>query len=161
MPSKVQNIEKIYKAGLKACFVILGVIMIASCSSSVRFSSDKDRSNPHISNNSKSDNSQIIQLGSVLTGKASYYGDEFHGRKTANGELYDRTKLSAAHKSLPFGTNVRVRNLRNNKEVIVRINDRGPFVAGRIIDLSFTAAKEIDMIRDGVIEVEITVLSYE
>jgi rare lipoprotein A len=93
-----------------------------------------------------------------MIGKASYYGDEFHGRMTSNGEIYDRNKLSAAHKTFPFGTTLKVRNLSNNREVIVRINDRGPFVAGRIIDLSYLAAKELDMIREGVAEVEITVL---
>ncbi|MBX3042267.1 MAG: septal ring lytic transglycosylase RlpA family protein [Candidatus Kapabacteria bacterium] len=98
------------------------------------------------------------QPGTVLRGKASYYGDEFHGRKTANGEIYDRSKISAAHKTLPFGTIVRVRNLNNNKEIIVRINDRGPFVAGRVIDLSYAAARELDMLRDGVVDVEVTVL---
>lgn len=94
----------------------------------------------------------------ILTGKASYYHDKFNGRKTANGEIFDNDKLTAAHKTLPFGTKVRVKNLRNNKTVSVVINDRGPFVAGRIIDLSRAAAAKIGMIRSGVAEVEVLVL---
>ncbi len=94
----------------------------------------------------------------VLRGKASYYADKFHGRRTANGELFDMYELTAAHKTLPFGTVVEVTNLVNNRSVIVRINDRGPFVAGRIIDLSKQAAEAIDMIHLGVVEVEVKIL---
>ena len=89
------------------------------------------------------------------TGQASYYADKFDGRKTANGEIFDQDKLTAAHKTLPFGTIVKVTNLTNNKTVIVRINDRGPFVAGRIIDLSKAAAKKIDLISAGVVKVTV------
>ncbi len=89
------------------------------------------------------------------SGQASYYGDEFNGRKTANGETYNMNDLTAAHKTLPFGTKVKVTNLKNNKTVIVRINDRGPFKAGRIIDLSKAAAQKIDLIKYGVVDVKI------
>ena len=89
------------------------------------------------------------------TGIASYYAGKFIGRLTANGEVYDATKFTAAHKTLPFGTMVKVTNLSNHKSVIVRINDRGPFVAGRIIDLSEAAAKKIDMMQAGVQKVTI------
>ena len=89
------------------------------------------------------------------SGKASYYADKFDGRKTANGEIFDQSKITAAHKTLPFGTSVTVKNLSNGKTVKVRINDRGPFVAGRIIDLSKKAAKKIDLINAGVAKVEI------
>src|SRR5262245_56577220 len=75
-------------------------------------------------------------VGSVETGVASWYGHPYHGRRAANGEIYDMEKMTAAHRTLPFGTWVRVRNLENNKTVDVRITDRGPFVGGRIIDLS-------------------------
>jgi len=95
-----------------------------------------------------------LQLASYTQrGKASYYADKFQGRKTASGEIYDKNKLTAAHRSLKFGTLVRVTNLFNDKSVIVRINDRGPFVESRIIDLSYAAAKKIDMIDQGVAEV--------
>jgi rare lipoprotein A len=89
------------------------------------------------------------------TGKASYYADKFNGRKTANGEIFHNSKFTAAHKTLPFGTRVKVTNLSNGKSVKVRINDRGPFVAGRMIDLSKTAAKKIDMVNTGVGNVKI------
>ena len=89
------------------------------------------------------------------SGKASYYHDKFEGRKTANGEIFDQSKTTAAHKTLPFGTKVTVKNLKNGKTVKVRINDRGPFVAGRIIDLSKKAANKIDLVQAGVANVEI------
>ena len=88
-------------------------------------------------------------------GKASYYANKFNGRKTASGEKFRNSKLTAAHKTLPFGTKVKVTNLRNGKSVKVRINDRGPFVAGRIIDLSKKAARRIDMDKEGVGNVKI------
>jgi rare lipoprotein A len=88
-------------------------------------------------------------------GKASYYADKFNGRKTASGEKFRNSKKTAAHKTLPFGTKVKVTNLKNGKSVKVRINDRGPFVAGRIIDLSKKAARKIDMDKEGVGTVKI------
>ena len=97
----------------------------------------------------------------VVSGKygiASWYGVPFHGRLTANGEIYDMSKLTAAHKHLPFNTLVRVTNLKNSKSVIVRINDRGPYVKGRIIDLSKEAARWIDMIYSGISEVRLEIL---
>ena len=99
--------------------------------------------------------------GFVQFGKASWYGEKFHGRSTANGEIYDMYKKSAAHKTLPMGTYVKVLNLRNKKHTIVRINDRGPFVKGRIIDLSYIGAKEIDLIGSGVADVKIVALGRE
>lgn len=96
--------------------------------------------------------------GQVLRGIASYYADKFNGRLTANGETFDMYALTAAHKTLPFGAKLRVRNIANNRTVIVRVNDRGPYVGDRIIDLSKGAAQELDMIRMGTAEVEITVL---
>lgn len=84
------------------------------------------------------------------TGKASYYADKFNGRKTASGEVFRNGKKTAAHKTLPFGTQVKVTNLRNGRSVKVRINDRGPFVAGRNIDLSKKAARKIGMVQEGV-----------
>jgi rare lipoprotein A len=89
------------------------------------------------------------------TGKASYYADKFQGRKTANGETFKQSKKTAAHKTLPFGTMVKVKNLANGRSVKVRINDRGPFVKGRTIDLSKRAAKKINLVNAGVADVEI------
>jgi rare lipoprotein A len=91
-------------------------------------------------------------------GTASWYGRKFHGRKTASGERYDMHEMTAAHRSLPFGTVVQVVRLDSGEAVVVRINDRGPFVDGRIIDLSYAAAAEIDMVRDGVAQVELYLL---
>lgn len=93
-------------------------------------------------------------------GMASWYGGKFHGRRTANGEKFNQNGISAAHKTLPFDTVVRVHNLRNGKTVDVRINDRGPFIKGRIIDLSKGAAQKIDMVNDGVVPVRLEVLKY-
>jgi len=90
------------------------------------------------------------------SGKASFYANKFNGRKTASGEKFRNSKLTAAHKTLPFGTRVKVTNLKNGKSVKVKINDRGPFVAGRIIDLSKRAARKIDMYKEGVASVKIT-----
>ncbi len=94
----------------------------------------------------------------LFRGMASYYGNEFNGRKTANGERYDQNELSGAHRTLPFGTMVRVRNTSNDRSVIVRINDRGPWKESRVLDVSFAAAQELDMTRTGTVPVEITVL---
>lgn len=96
----------------------------------------------------------------VDKGLASWYGNEYHGRTTASGEVFDQDALTAAHKKLPFGTVVRVTNLRNGRHVVVRINDRGPFIRGRIIDLSRGAARELDMIGEGVVPVRVEVLRW-
>lgn len=92
------------------------------------------------------------------TGKASYYADKFEGRKTASGEIFSNKKLSAAHRTLPFGTRVLVTNLSNNKSLTVVINDRGPFIKGRIIDLSQRAASELGFLNDGITSVRITIV---
>jgi peptidoglycan lytic transglycosylase len=95
------------------------------------------------------------------TGVASWYGKKFHGRMTSNQERYDMHGMTAAHKSLPLPTYVRVKNLRNNKSIIVRVNDRGPFVHNRIIDLSYSAARKLDMISTGTSLVEVTAISFD
>lgn len=99
---------------------------------------------------------QSSVAGGKETGMASFYAESYNGKKTANGEIYHSSALTAAHKKLPFGTKVKVTNLSNGKTVKVRINDRGPFVAGRIIDLTRKAAKKIDMINAGVVNVKIS-----
>ena len=87
-------------------------------------------------------------------GKASYYGNRFHGRRTSDGSRYHRDSLTCAHRTLPFGTLLKVRNVKNGKEVVVRVTDRGPFSHGRIVDLSYAAARELGMIAAGVASVE-------
>ena len=98
------------------------------------------------------------ERGYTEEGKASYYGRKFQGRKMANGEPYRRGKLTAAHKKLPFGTKVKVTNIATNKSVKVKITDRGPFVRGRIIDLSEAAARRVGMIDTGVAPVKMKVI---
>ena len=122
---------------LAACVALAGL----SCSFTRRYTADYDRPGSYRE-----------------AGKASYYGREAHGKPTASGEKFNMHALTAAHKTLPFDTKVRVTNRANNKSVVVRINDRGPFVAGRIIDLSYAAAKRIDMLAAGVTDVEIVVI---
>lgn len=93
-----------------------------------------------------------VEMGTM---KASWYGPGFHGRKTANGELYDQMSYTAAHKSLKFGTLLKITNLRNNKSVVVRINDRGPYVEGRDLDLSKASALALGMVKRGVIRIKV------
>lgn len=97
-------------------------------------------------------------IGSTETGVASWYGVPYHGRRSASGEIFDMEKLTAAHRDLPFQTWVEVTNLSNGKQVDVRITDRGPFVRGRIIDVSMAAARELDMVRAGVVKVRLKVI---
>ena len=98
-------------------------------------------------------------VGSVETGVASWYGHPYHGRQAADGEIYDMETLVAAHRTLPFNTWVRVTNMNNSKNVEVRIIDRGPFVDGRIIDLSHAAAQAVDMIGTGIAQVRVEVIA--
>ncbi|NCF72466.1 MAG: septal ring lytic transglycosylase RlpA family protein [Gammaproteobacteria bacterium] len=94
-------------------------------------------------------------------GVASWYGKKFHGNLTSNREVYDMYEMTAAHKTLPLPTYVRVTNLRNNQSIVVRVNDRGPFVNNRIIDLSYAAALKLDMVRDGTSLVEVTAINFD
>lgn len=98
------------------------------------------------------------RIGQKENGIASWYGIPYHGRRAANGEIYDMEKLTAAHRTLPFDTWVRVHDLDNGKKIDVRITDRGPFIRGRIIDLSKAAARDIDMLRPGLAKVRIEVI---
>ncbi len=97
--------------------------------------------------------------GKSDVGYASWYGDQFHGKKTASGEVYDMYSMTAAHRHAPFGTQVRVTNLDNDRQTVVKINDRGPFVRGRIIDLSRKAAEEIGMVGSGTAKVKLEFLN--
>lgn len=93
-------------------------------------------------------------------GYAAWYGPGFHGKRTASGEIYNMYDMTAAHRTLPFGTIVRVYNLENGKSAVVRINDRGPFVRERIIDLSYEAARKLGMIEKGVVRAKIEVIKW-
>jgi rare lipoprotein A len=100
------------------------------------------------------------QSAYIFHGKASYYGEGFHGKKTASGETFNMYALTAAHRSFPFGTICKVTNQSNGKSVVVRINDRGPFVQGRILDLSYKAADVIGGLRQGIMNVRIEVIRW-
>ncbi len=97
--------------------------------------------------------------GQTETGMASWYGPDYHGRQTASGERYNMFEYTAAHRTLPFGTKLKVKNLENGREVSVIVNDRGPFVKGRILDVSYVAARDLDMTRNGTAKVRIEVLA--
>ena len=114
--------------------------------------SDQDKKSYNIIGDEQSDNDKYFQVGN-----ASWYGREFHGRKTASGERYDMNKLTAAHKTLPFGTKIQVKNLENGKSVNVTVNDRGPYRDNRILDLSYAAAKRLDIVSSGEANVGIIV----
>jgi rare lipoprotein A len=98
-------------------------------------------------------------LGQSQKGMASYYHDSLHGRKTASGQRYNKNRLSAAHRTLPLGTKLRVTDTRTGRSIVVKVNDRGPFARGRIIDLSREAAQELGMVKNGVAKVELKVVS--
>ena len=130
-------------------------LFLYGCTTSPRFGST-ERSRDATLTSAYRDRAAIL----TVEGVASYYAHDFHGRKTANGEIYNMYDMTAAHKSFPFNTIVRIRNLSNDKNIIVRINDRGPFVVGRIIDLSLGAAQKIDMVQSGTTQVRLEVLEW-
>jgi rare lipoprotein A len=146
----------------------LGALLFAGCASSPRFaaksseSTAKDEANPEASNPEavKTPRNPTGRILLTLNGIASYYADEFHGRQTSNGEIYDMQSFTAAHRTFPFGTKVRVTNVENSLTTIVRINDRGPFHDGRIIDLSLAAAQALELIRTGTARVRLEVLEW-
>jgi rare lipoprotein A len=133
----------------RSALIIFSLLVVQSCAKKKHVRSARVPSPPNMPS----------QIMSPETGLASWYGHPYHGRAAANGEIYDMEKLTAAHRTLPFGTWVRVTNLSNSKTVDVRIIDRGPFVDGRIVDLSHAAARAVDLIAAGVGEVRIDVLS--
>lgn len=140
------------------------MVLLTSCTSFVRFTSEdllkteqpKIETTEFISENEEFSDDDFT--GEVFTGIASYYSEKFHGKKTASGEIFDNEDFTGAHRTLPFGTKVLVTNLENNKSVVVRINDRGPFKKSRLIDVSRAAAEELEMIKLGIVEVEIKIL---
>ena len=146
---------------LRIIFVFLLSLLMVQCAISPRY-----RSGTAVILPSSGDDRDIAKSLSsapslfTVSGTSSWYGSKFHGRKTANGEVYDMNRLSAAHKELPLGSWIRVTNLKNKRKVILRVNDRGPFIEGRILDLSRKAAEELDFLIDGLTEVKIEVLSW-
>lgn len=102
----------------------------------------------------------LVSVGDYFSGVASWYGKDFHGKKTSNGETYDMNDMTAAHKTFPMNTMLKVTNLKNNKTLVVRVNDRGPFVGSRIIDLSFSAATRLDLVAQGTGPVGLEVIGF-
>jgi len=133
--------------------LIISALFLFGCSSSTRFGKEDSESKE------KYDDENFAILETV-DGVASYYSEEFHGRKTANGETYNMYGLTAAHKTYPFNTEVRITNISNGKSVVLRINDRMPGYKGRLIDVSFQAARELGMIITGTVNVKIEVLNW-
>jgi rare lipoprotein A (peptidoglycan hydrolase) len=156
----VQYYKNILKASAKTLMLFLAITLLSACSSIVRFSSDTISSNIG-KTKSQEEDIDLSGFSGRSYGKASYYGNEFESRKTANGEFYSGSKLTAAHRELPFGTYLKVTNRKNLKQVIVKVNDRGPFVSGRILDLSRSAAEQLDMLQDGIASVEIEIIGKE
>lgn len=109
----------------------------------------------------ESEKKVAIATGKAQQGKASWYGARFHGRKTASGERYNMNAYSAAHRSHAFGTKICVRNTRNGKGVALRVNDRGPFIRGRVVDVSRVAANRLGMMRSGVVPVRVYVVDKQ
>ena len=164
---------------LRALAALLAVSMLVSCGGGVKDSAPRGGASvpgdavPRPEARSRYGNGPVYEVfgkhytvmssgsGYSERGVASWYGQKFHGGLTSNRETYDMYAMTAAHKSLPLPTYVQVRNLRNNRSIIVRVNDRGPFVNNRIIDLSYAAALKLDMIEDGTSLVEVSAITFD
>ncbi len=153
------------------CISFVLTIMLASCASSTRFPSRHSTGNEidslretRYEKSRNVDNDEVLSDDNAViesrVGIASFYSDKYQGQKTSSGEIYDQNKLTAAHPSYTSGTIVRVKNLKNRKTVIVRINDKMTDLNGRIIDLSKKAAEELDMIKEGIAKVQVDVLKW-
>ena len=129
-------------------------ILFADCTNSPRYGNSIGTRKKSNTRNLKT----AKRVPKVITGVSSFYGADFHGKLTANGEVFDMYGLTAAHKTLPLNTTVRVTNLANNKSLILRINDRGPYIKGRILDCSYGAAKKLDFLLQGTTKVRIEII---
>tara|TARA_A100001037_G_scaffold137068_2_gene124042 strand:- start:3625 stop:4101 length:477 start_codon:yes stop_codon:yes gene_type:complete len=132
------------------------ILFLFNCTSSPRYGSG----NYLPKNNSTSKISKNFKNKKILIGESSYYADDFHGKITANGETYDMYGLTAAHKTLPLNTIIKVTNLSNKKTAILRVNDRGPYAKGRILDCSYGAAIKLGFLDQGVTRVKIEVIEW-
>ena len=154
-----------------ATVVLCSLLIWAGCSTTPRYITDRSkrpqktargssRSNPRKAPTRKPRPAKVanVRVGQVITGISSFYGPDFHGKLTANGEVYDMYGRTAAHKTIPLNTIVRVTNLANQRNIIVRINDRGPYIAGRMLDLSYGAAKKLGFLQQGTARVKIEII---
>ncbi|NOY58472.1 MAG: septal ring lytic transglycosylase RlpA family protein [Calditrichaeota bacterium] len=139
---------------------ILSTLSLVACAPQARFQTTDFNSETNITSPKENTvaTSRKRKFDYYEQGIASFTADENQGKRTASGEIYNMREMVAAHKRLPFGTLVKVKNLKNGKTVVVRINDRGPYVRGRIIDLSFEAAKELDFVEEGTAKVELEIV---
>ena len=146
----------------KCLYTTFLCLIINACSPAPRYTSDESKSpiNSNIKAPSLSAKNKNNKHRRVMKGVSSFYAEDFHGKLTANGEVYDMYGLTAAHKTLPLNTIVRVTNLLNNKSLILRINDRGPYVKGRILDCSYGAAKKLDFVKNGTTDVKVEVIEW-
>mgnify|MGYP003963180031 FL=1 len=166
----MKQFGKLMKHNFVIQIFILGFLLtyFASCTSAPRYSTGTPKT-------SSSKKSKVLSLSKsssvkgrskkkshrkVMNGVSSFYAEDFHGKLTANGEVYDMNDATAAHKTLPLGTVCRVTNIANGKSLILRINDRGPYVKGRILDCSYGAAKKLDFINQGTTNVKIEVMEW-
>ena len=136
-------------------FLLIFLVFITACGSSIAYGDYVDTAGW-----SRKQIESIKNHPKTQIGIASYYGKKFHKKRTANGKIFNMHKVSAAHKSYPLGTKVRVTNLENGKSIKLVINDRGPFVKGRIIDLSYKAARKLDFVNKGTVKVRIDVIRF-
>ncbi len=152
----VTLLMKIFSENKYFIFKIILILFFLSCTSSPRYGSG----NYLPKNNSSSKSPKNFKNKKVIIGESSYYADDFHGKITANGETYDMYGLTAAHKTLPLNTIIRVTNLTNKKTATLRVNDRGPYAKGRILDCSYGAAIKLDFLEQGVARVKIEVIEW-
>jgi rare lipoprotein A len=150
-------------------FYLLILLIFTSCTSSPRYGS-YSHNKQNLKTKKSGISKKLIDPSSVKTkgikhrrimkGVSSFYAEDFHGKLTANGEIYDMYGVTAAHKTLPLNTVCRVTNLANNRSLILRINDRGPYIKGRILDCSYGAAKKLDFVNQGTTKVKIEVIEW-
>ncbi len=143
---------------MKLIIVALALIIVGCSVNPAYRSPDSQGRRPPRRYTSRDTEPRVESKGRITYMVASYYGSKFHGRVTANGEIFDMYKFTCAHKELPFNTMLRVTNEDNGKSVTVRVNDRGPFISGRDLDLSYAAAAKIGLIAEGVKKVKVEIL---
>ncbi len=148
---------------IKLNFSIMFLLFVYCCSSSPRYTTNSGKHEKKSFNKFESNSNKKrknTKHRKVIKGVSSFYAEDFHGKLTANGEVYDMYGLTAAHKTLPLNTICRVTNLANDKSLILRINDRGPYIKGRILDCSYGAAKKLDFINQGTTDVKIEIIEW-
>ena len=144
--------------------LIFLLVFLCGCASAPRYTTGptnlSTKSKASKTSNNKTSKNNNVKHRKIMNGVSSFYAEDFHGKLTANGEVYDMYGLTAAHKTFPLNTICRVTNLSNGKSLILRINDRGPYIGDRILDCSYGAAKKLDFLTEGVTEVKIQIIEW-